>query len=332
MTLWVGTYREQGGRGLTPLVEKGETLVAGKPERHIANASYTVASAHTGLFYFVDEQDAGRVVAWRHKDGRWHDVGSIESGGALPCYLDLSSDGRWLAVANYGDGTLGLLSLDPPSGKFEALAAVHRPKGKGFDPERQDGPHAHCAVFTPDARTLYHVDLGLDRVFAHDLTKPLPQEPEVAFEAPPGWGPRHLVLHPDGRHALLICELAARLLLLRRDGTRLVRLHDVGTAPEPCEGNLGGHLSVEPDGSVYVTNRGHDSLVRFTIDEGQLTMREWWPTGGSSPRHFLLRQDGSALVAHEKQGGVRRVVLNHDGENTQVADLGGAAYIIEIPD
>lgn len=332
MTLWVGTYREKGGGGLTPLVASGGSLVAGKPKRRIANASYAARSPHSGLFYFVDEQDEGRVVAWRRKGSRWHCVASIESGGALPCYLDLSRDGRWLAVANYGDGTLGLLSLDPANGDFVALAAVHQPKGSGLNPQRQDGPHAHCAVFTPDSRTLYHVDLGLDLVFAHDLTRPLPQEPQIAFEAPPGWGPRHLVLHPDGQHALLICELSARLLLLRREGTRLVRLHDVATCPERVDDNLGGHLSIEPDGSIFVTNRGHDSLVRFAIENDTLTMREWWPTGGSSPRHVFLDGDGHALVAHEKQGGVRRLHLGRERSSEQVADLGGAAYIIDVAD
>lgn len=331
MTLWVGTYQAKGGKGLVPLLDRDGHLLAGDPEQRIANASFVVGSLHRGLFYFVDEQEEGRVTAWKRNGSQWTAAGSISSAGALPCYLALSPDGRLLAVANYADGSLALIKLDVDTGSFQGLEGVHRPTGHGRNPERQDGPHAHCAVFTPDGGTLYHVDLGLDRVFAHDVSAGLAQPPAIAFEAPAGAGPRHLVLHPDGVHALLICELASRLMLLRREGTALVCLDDVPTQPVPTDGNLAGHLALDADGTILVTNRGHDSLVRFAVKGECLVMREWRPTGGASPRHFLV-SGAQALIAHEQQGGVTRVRFASPRGHELVADLAATAFIIDIPD
>lgn len=326
--LWIGTYRGQGGRGLYPLAAL-DPVTLGPPEEAIVNASFGLWSVRHRLAYFVDEQEQGGVGAWKREHGKWSRAGRCASGGALPCYLSLSQDGRWLAAANYGSGSVGLIRLDPETGSPERLESVFQGEGQGPDPERQDGPHAHCVVFAKDGTTLYHVDLGTDRVWRHTIGKRGFERTEIAFEAPPGIGPRHLAFVPGGEHALLLCELGARLLLLRSDGGRFACLDDVAMAPEACAGNLGGHLGLAADGTIHVTNRGHDSLVRFAIEDDRLVRKAWWPTGGSSSRHFIL--DGDAgLVAHEEGGGVTRI--DRHGVVSSRADLPAAAFLIDIPD
>jgi 6-phosphogluconolactonase len=328
MTLWVGTYHEQGGRGLMPLTAL-DPLSVGEPTQAIANASFGVWSAHHRLAYFVDERDDGRVGAWKRDASSWTPAGACSTGGAAPCFLSLSNDGTMLAVANYGDGTVGLIELDPETGSPKRFLDLYRGEGRGPDPERQEGPHAHCVLFAEDNAAMYHVDLGTDRIYRHEVGPGGFAHSEVVFEAPAGIGPRHLALLSGGDHALLVCELGARLMLLRREDGRFICLDDVPTAPEPLEDNLGGHLELMPDGAIYVTNRGHNSLVRFAIENDRLVRRGWWATGGSSPRHFVI--DGtSALVAHEESGGVTR--LNLAGELTARADIPAAAFLIDLPD
>lgn len=65
MRYWVGTYAKAGGGGLYPLMFDNGTPVAGEPHPGIANASFAVWSPRYRLAYFVDEQDQGRVAAWR---------------------------------------------------------------------------------------------------------------------------------------------------------------------------------------------------------------------------------------------------------------------------
>lgn len=328
--IWAGTYEAKGGAGLQPLADLGGAPQLRDGVREIANASFAAWSPDGAVAYFVDEQEEGQVGAWRRTDDGWSPLGSLGSGGAAPCYLSISPDGTRMAVANYGDGSLGLIALDPGTGALIRPLGHFRPAGTGKDPERQEGPHAHCAIFAEEGRAVYHVDLGLDTVFRHDLDGNGLTGTQVAFQAPAGYGPRHLAFHPDGEHALLVCELAARLLLLRREGTLLRCVQDVPTAPEPVSGeNLGGHLAIDEEGIVRVTNRGHDSLVSFALEGGRLAMRGWCHTGGSSPRHFIV-DAGTAFIAHEEGECVTRVDLA-SGRVTARLPVPGAAFLFASP-
>lgn len=329
MAFWVGSYRGKGGKGLYALSAADGRVVVTEAEPRIANASFGIFSPRHGVTYFVEEE-AARVAAWRY-DEAWHPMTDLPSGGTAPCYLALSPDERWLACANYADGVVALFRLDPDNGDLVGLASCGAPGGAGPDPERQEGPHAHCVVFASDGGVLYHVDLGSDRVFRHRLEDGHIAASEVAFSAPAGFGPRHLLFHPDGVHALLICELSAQLLLLaiEADGS-FACLDSVATIPQAGGGdNLGGHLAIDDQGRVLVTNRGRDSLVRFVIREARLEMLDWRPTGGASPRHFAQHQ-GGALVAHEESGSLTRVWWDRS-EPSSVADIPGAAFVIDIP-
>ena len=333
--LWVGTYEAKGGEGLYPLEQRDGILSIGNPEPRIANASYGAWSPQTRTVYFVDEREAGRVTSWGRLDQEWQERGAQSTGGSAPCYLGLHPDLSLLAVANYGDGSVGLLRLDRGSGRIEELSDIARPRGRGVDPERQDGPHAHCVLFDEPGDYLFHVDLGLDRIWRHRVEDGRLRDMEVAFEAPPGSGPRHLMLHPDRRHALLLSELSGELMLLARRETDFELMHSIRTSPEPAEDNLGGHLAIGPGGLILVTNRGHDSLATFAIGAGRLEARGWVRTGAASPRHFHAR-DTTVLVAHE-EGETIAVVplpdaeLEGPGPSRSVA-VPGAAFIIDIPD
>jgi len=333
--LWVGTYAAKGGAGLHPIQRSDAALRVGEPEPGIVNASFGVWSDAARTAYFVDEREEGRITAWRRDSGRWRSIGAESTGGALPCYVSLSPDRRSVAVANYGDGSVALIGLDPESGRLGQITDIVRHTGRGKDPERQEGPHAHCAVFTEDGRELYHVDLGQDRVFAYAIASGRIERQAIALVLPGGAGPRHIALHPDRQHALLLCELSGELLLLRRESEGLRVIHALPGAPEGGGAdNLGGHLSIAADGSILVTNRGHDSLAEFAISGGRLMRRGWRHTGGASPRHFHL--DGvHALVAHEESGSVSllaRPSAEGDAGPCATAAVPGAAFVIDFPE
>jgi 6-phosphogluconolactonase len=333
--LWVGTYQQKGGRGLYPVSVKDGAIELGPPEQRIANASFAVWNGRTRSAYFVDEQ-AGSVSAWGLVGASWEARGRQSTGGAQPCYLSLHPAGAALAAANYGDGSVALIELEPESGALGRLLQVRHATGQGPNRERQAGAHAHCALFSEDGDTLLHVDLGADRVFAYGLEGERLGEPELALEAPPGSGPRHLVLLPGGTRAVLLCELSAELHLLQRNDNRLAILDTIGTAPEPgSKDNLGGHLGLDPDGRILVTNRGHDSLVSFAITDGRLQRLGWTRTGGESPRHFQVGSAG-VLVAHEESGEL--TLLAHPADSSASAsplaraDLPGAVFILDTGD
>ena len=74
-------------------------------------------------------------------------------------------------------------------------------------------------------------DLGTDAVLTYSLGTDgkLVEKEELRFSTAPGAGPRHLRVHPDGRHLFVLDELDSTLMVLRLDGRSLVPVSTVST-------------------------------------------------------------------------------------------------------
>jgi 6-phosphogluconolactonase len=329
--LFVGTYAKPGGKGIYPLhLAPDGALSLRECAAPALNSSFGAHSAAHGLHYLVDECDS-RVCAWRRQDDDWKRVADLPSSGEEPCFLALDREGGRLAVANYKSGSLALFALDRDGLPIEP-PAWFQDDGTGPVEGRQDGPHLHCARFGPEGDTLYAVDLGADHVLRFDLDGAALGDCQIAYRAPPGSGPRHLLFHPERPFALLISELAATLTLLAIGDGRLAPLATCPTAPAEWRGdNLGGHLEWPSSQWAYVTNRGHDSvaLIEVDLDRATLTPAQHVPSGGKSPRHFLLL-DERMVVAHEKDGAVTSFSLAGDGRlraTGHAVHVPGACYV-----
>ena len=138
----------------------------------------------------------------------------------------------------------------------------------------------------------------------------------TAWRAPPGTGPRHLLLHPQRRLALVLSELASTLTLLAQRDGRFAPVQALSTLPADFAGeSLGGHLELSADGKrVYGSNRGHDSIAVFALDDGRLEPIQHIPSGGAHPRHFALLADLQLLAcAPEMDGRVTLFDIGADG-------------------
>jgi 6-phosphogluconolactonase len=317
--IWVGTYANAGGEGLYPLsLERDRGLVVGEPCALAANASFGAWSPRHELRYLVDETTIGSVGAYRWSDGEWHKAAEVPSDGRAPCYVALDPEGNHLAVANYASGSIALFDLDPHGLPVEP-GAVWANAGGGPNPDRQEAPHLHCVQFSLDGQWLYAVDLGTDQVVRFPVEAPATlEQAEVAYAAPPGTGPRHLLFHPSGHAALLVSELASTLTLLEVDGPELHARVTSSTLPREFVGDsLGGHLELNAAGDrAYVTNRGHDSIAVFAVDAEThaLELLQYIASKGSSPRHLLLFESERLMIAaHEKDGTISAFELASDG-------------------
>lgn len=331
--LIIGTYAKPGGQGLYPLsVSTDGALALGQCAAPARNASFGAWSAAHRLHFLVDECDS-RVATWTSEGGRWRCLSSLPSGGKEPCYLALDERGGRLAVANYASGTLALFALGTDGLPLEP-PATFADSGSGPVEGRQDGPHLHCVRFGPDRQSLYAVDLGADQVLRIKLDGARLGDCAVAYKAPPGSGPRHLLFHPTRPFALLVSELASALTLLAVSGDKLVALATCATTPSGWSGeNLGGHLQWPSTERAYVTNRGHDSvtLIDVDLDDPRLAIRRDVPSGGKSPRHFLIVEELDLMVvAHEKDGTVASFLIEGDGSLTPTGNavqVPGACYV-----
>lgn len=337
--LYAGTYARAGGQGVYPLcVTAAGSWTIGEPIGDAPDASYSACSSRFGLHYLVDE--ANDTIGVFRVSGRWERLATLSAGGREPCFVALDPAESAIAIANYGSGTLSYYRLDPETGLPVGPPTIRQNEGRGPNGERQDGPHAHCARFSPDGRWLFQTDLGTDEIlaFAHDAESGTLGEAVRAFTAPPGSGPRHLLFDATGTRAWLISELASTVTLFAVDGPRLSELQTISTLPPRYDGSsLGGHIALAAQGArLYVSNRGHDSIATFSVDDaGKLELLAHAPSGGRSPRFFLFAENrNQMLVANEEEGNIR--ILDRDDRGILTLDpsdldLPGAAFLFEAP-
>ncbi len=123
--------------------------------------------------------------------------------------------------------------------------------------------------------------------------------------ATPGAGPRHFAIHPQQRFAYVINELENTVTAYTRDSGRgsLTALQTISTLPADVKAlpNYStAEVLVHPTGRfLYGSNRGHDSIAVFSIDQatGRLTFVETVATEGSTPRGFGIDPTGAYLIA-----------------------------------
>ena len=178
--------------------------------------------------------------------------------------------------------------------------------GRGPNPERQEGPHAHSIEVSPDNRFAIATDLGLDEllVYRFDSAKGTlaPNDPPFA-KVEPGYGSRHFTFHPNGKLAYVISEMRSSVTAFSYDAAKgsFRKLQTISALPPDFKGHDdAAEIEVHPAGRfLYSSNRGHDSIAVFAINPatGKLRRIENTPTGGKTPRNFAIDPTGSYLFA-----------------------------------
>lgn len=324
--LAVGSYADAAARGihLLRLDPDAPALTPVGGIAGIANPSFLAVRGDGRVLAAVSETWGaadGMVVTYAVDGERLVELGRIACGGRGPCHASFDAAGRTLAVANYGDGSAALIALRA-DGAPERLAARARHAGRGADAKRQEGPHAHWAGFSPDGRRVHVVDLGIDRVRAYGLAPAIGSGPapdwqgEDAIVSTPGAGPRHLAWHPRGDIAYVVNELACTLTAYAYDAESgaFTERATVKTMPRPVgPDDTTAAIVIAPDGrSVYVSNRGHDSVAVFRLAaDGTPQAPSHVPCDGRTPRDLALDPSGTCLLV-ANQGSDAVSILHRD--------------------
>lgn len=251
-------------------------------------------------------------------------VGERASEGDHPCHVAVDHAGRWLAVANYGSGSLCVITTSP-GGAFGATAAVVQHRGSGPVLSRQQSPHVHGAAFTPDGRHLVVADLGADRVVVYGLDQTSGSlEHRDDGDVAAGAGPRHVAMHPSGRLVVVANELDSTVSTYALDPSsgRLAPVATHTTLPSGAPDNLVAAIRLSATGDrVYVTNRGHDSVAVLGLGpHGTLTALGAFPCGGHWPRDMVeLPGSRHLLVANERSNSLALLRLSSDGSSVAPA-------------
>ena len=310
---YVGCYtsKERNGRG------EGITVYRVEPGsgpwtqvqlvKDLVNPSW-LALDRRQRFLYAAHGDGTEATAFRidEQTGQLTVLNRQPTDGKNGVRLIVDPSNRFIVLANYASGTVAVLPIKP-DGSLAPLSDLAAIPGKpGPHRTRQESSHPHDTLFERQGRFVVVPDLGLDAVFVYKLDtargKLVANDPP-SVASRPGAGPRHVDFHPSKPYAYVINELDSTITTYRVDPERgeLKPVQVITTLPPDFTGSsTTSEVAVAPSGRfVYGSNRGHDSLAIFAVDETTAVLAPigWEPTQGKSPRFFAIDPSGTLLYA-----------------------------------
>tara|TARA_Y100001934_G_C12374361_1_gene788311 strand:+ start:463 stop:1683 length:1221 start_codon:yes stop_codon:yes gene_type:complete len=337
LIVYIGTYTRRDSEGIYGFrmdLKTGGLESLGLMAK-ADNPSFLAINEENDMLYSVNEvgnyegKKTGSVSSYliNPGTGELEHLNTHESGGAGPCHLTVDATGRNVLVANYGGGSVAVLPVGE-SGELKAPSSVQQHKGSSINLRRQQEPHAHSINMGPANKYAFAADLGTDQVLVYRLDskkgKLTPASPAYASTAK-GAGPRHFAFHPSGRFAYVINELHCTVTAFKYRAGELTERQTISTLDVPVQlGFSTAEVQVHPTGRfLYGSNRGHDSIVVFSIDEasGRLNRLQVQSTLGTTPRNFGIDPTGNYLIA-ANQNSDNLVVFRIDSESGKLSPTG----------
>ncbi len=342
-TFYVGTYTDHGSKGIYAYrfdSATGESTSLGLAAESAQPSFFAIASSGNFL-YAINEmsqfngQRTGAVSAFaiQPHTGMLTLLNQVASRGEGPAHIALDRSGKYALVSNYDGGSIAVFPVLQDGRLGEATAFVQH-KGSSANKERQEGPHAHAAVFSPDNRFVIVADLGLDQLLVYRFnaaTGTLGGDPQIV-RAVPSAGPRHLVFDAAARHLYVINEMQSTVVTYAYDAANgaLSELQIVSALPKGfARTSEAAEIEMHFSGKfLFASNRGDDSIAVFAANpkDGTLIPIEIDSSGGKTPRNFVLDPTGAWLLA-ANQDSNDIVVFRVDPGSGHLTPTGEALHV-----
>ncbi len=241
--------------------------------------------------------------------------GPVPTRGVSVCHF--AKDGGDVYCANYTTGSV-LHIRDGAADLYEHK--VPRDGTLGPDRGRQERPHCHQCLLSPDRRFLLVCDLGLDAVFVYDRGMRFVSKGSV----PAGHGARHAIFSPDGKTLYALAEMGSSVTAFDWDGAAGTLTPRETLAVCPGRDGLSDAASIvlSKDGRhLYASNRGTANSIAHVTTDGGLRLVSLTPSGGNHPRAISLVGGGRFLVVcNTFSDSVALFRVGEDGELTRAGD------------
>ncbi|MEZ4508823.1 MAG: lactonase family protein [Eubacteriales bacterium] len=251
---------------------------AGKP-----NPTYLALSPDQRFLYTVNElkeyheEPSAAVSAYAINAG----TGEIAflnrrmSGGADACYVHVSSDGKYLFVANFTGGSFAALPIQP-DGSLGTASCFVQHYGGGAHPQRQEAPHVHQTTPDPSGKHLLVADLGKDEISVYGIDWGcgcVIKNAAPTIRTEPGDGPRQFVFDQSGRFLYLVNELSNTVRAYRYNAEtgEAEFLQSSHAAKRVRRTHRRLHQATPGWEFLYASNRGYDSTQSYRHTDGALT-------------------------------------------------------------
>lgn len=325
--VFVGTFRRLGGAGIYATTFDTESMTfreLGLAAEVIDPIYMALDSRNRRLFSVAaadEDSRSGLVIAYELPSAGYElrEIAQWSTGGAAACHIDYSSSAAVVTTANYLGASVCAAAVDG-EWLFNPAPQWLAHRGASVHPQRQTRPHPHSITFDPEGKRAIACDLGTDQLLEYEVSgeghRPLCDRPNIV-PCIPGSGPRHLVFHPCGRWLYVVNELSSTVTAYHYSSASGIGrpLGTWTTLPDDWEGlSLPAAIRTDLAGDkLFVSNRGHDSIVTFDIDAASGTLQRgvFKRCGGRLPRDIAVTPDGRALlVANEKTGSLVALPLD----------------------
>lgn len=270
------------------------------------NPSY-LALDRTERFLYAVHGDRSEISAFSiGADGIPAHLATASTCGKNPVHLAVDPTNRFVLVANHLTSSIVVLPRRD-DGSLGPVTCYRQISGE-LGPHRHEQfcPKPHQVLFDRTGRQVFVPDKGTDSILIYDFdpdTGLLSAHPSGTIRLREGSGPRTLALSGRGDHAFVAGEIDSTLTLGTIDASgHLVPRQVVSSIPDGVLGyNRAATVVLSDDQrSVFVSNRGHDSVCRFEFDGGTLRHPSWLPSGGKTPRFIVVEPStGRLCIANE---------------------------------
>ena len=200
--LLIGTYTDGGSNDGIHIYRfnpnKGEATFVSKTSG-VANPSWLCVSKDGKFVYSVNENSGttpGEVSAFAFdkKKGALTFLNKQPTDGFAPAYITVDSSGKNIITANYSGGNISVFKTNA-DGTIQPHVQLIGHDGYGVNVQRQEMPHPHEVVLSPDSKYLFSPDLGNDRLYqykfnSNDATNVLTDNDPAYYTVDDGFWPK----------------------------------------------------------------------------------------------------------------------------------------------
>ncbi len=304
----IGTYTNKHSQGIYRVTLRNQRLQRPQLAVRLQKPSYVQVGSNRLVYTIKKGIEGHKGVAIYQLNGHGPTnaqlVREFLTDGPSPAYLGLDEQRHFLFAANYHGSRVDVFDLGHDNRSLKLVDSVTHQGPTGPRPE-QAIPHVHYADLTPDGR-LITCDLGMDLVTIYDLNQDGKLTKMTDLKVAPGFGPRHLVFHPQGRVVYILGELSSKIVVASYDPqtVTLTPRQTIKTIPDSWHKHNGaGAIRISRDGRfVYSSNRGENTVAVFAV-QPDLTLKhiQSISTAGDFPRDFNFSHDEKFIVAANQE-------------------------------
>lgn len=324
--LLVGTYTD-GGASDGIYVYKfnpnrnGESTLVSKTSG-VQNPSWLSISKDGKFVYAVNENGGDKpgelsAFAFDKKTGQLTFLNKQPTDGFAPCHVSIDASGKNVITANYAGGNITVFKTND-DGSLQPYVQLVGHEGYGVNVTRQEMPHPHQVVFSPDSKFIFSPDLGTDRLYqynfngtdAKNILTPANDPGYVTMDD--GVGPRHMTFSPDGKTAYLLNELAGNIIVFSYEDGKFTPKQTIASTTAGDKNDRGSaEIVISPNGKfLYTSNRGAaNNVALYKVQTDGTLLENGTQAVAANPRGMMVDPSGRFLLVASQNGNTIQIFL-----------------------